>query len=441
MGVKGFWLCAAMAATGYAQQDPMQLLIQIRHRVADRMNHIPRYLCTETVDRTTRAPDPFYSRGKVESCASLEAAQRNRKLKMKMLTADRLRLDVAIIDNNESYSWVGEARFQDQSLSELVRIGSTSTGAFGSFLNAIFMSEGASYEYKGESQRQGRRALEYAFAVPLWRTSYIVANQTVSRRTPYSGTFAVDAQTLDLLRLEIHADSLAPELKMCELTTTLDYTQVHMNNLDFLLPSEADSLVINVDGHESLNRTVFSGCHQFMGESKLIFDDSAARVSAASQPPAQSIKIPAGLTLSIALAQVIDPAKDAAGDVVKGVLKKPLSLPASGLTIPKGTELSGRICELLMLYGEDATAVEFGIKWENMEFDGAQQPLELSVQSAVPGTAKADGVKASPYARVRTPQPEENRIGYFSFPSVRKSYRIPAGFESVWVTLPAAPIK
>jgi hypothetical protein len=42
---------------------------------------------------------------------------------------------------------------------------------------------------------------------------------------------------------------------------------------------------------------------------------------------------------------------------------------------------------------------------------------------------------------VRTPQPEENRIGYFSFPSVRKSYRIPAGFESVWVTLPAAPIK
>ena len=415
----------------------MQLLVQIRHRVADRLSHIPRYLCTETVDRTTRAPDPFYRHDKVESCASLVAAQQNHKSKMKLLTEDRLRLDVAIIDNNESYSWVGEDRFQDQSLSELVRIGSTSTGAFGSFLQAIFMSEGASYEYKGESQRQGRRVLEYAFAVPLWRTSYVVANQAVSRRTPYSGTFAVDAETLDLLRLEIHADSLAPELQMCELTSTLDYTHVRMNNLDFLLPSEADSLVINTDGHESLNRTVFSGCHQFMGESKLIFDDSAANASAVSQPLTQSIKIPPGLTLSIALAQVIDPAKDAAGDIVKGVLKKPLSLP--GVTIPKGTELSGRICELLILFGDDITDLEFGIKWESIELGGAKQSLDLAVESAVPGTSKADSVSASPHARGFPSA--ETHVGYFLFSGVRKNYRVPAGFESVWVTLPAAPIK
>lgn len=427
-----------MATAGYAQQDPMQLLIQIRHRVADRLSHIPRYLCTETVDRTTRGPDPFYRHDKAESCASLVAAQQNHKSKMKLLTADRLRLDVAIIDNNESYSWVGEDRFQDQSLSELVQIGSTSTGAFGSFLNAIFMSEGASYEYKGESQRQGRRVLEYAFAVPLWRTSYVVANQAVSRRTAYSGTFAVDAETLDLLRLEIHADALAPELQMCELTSTLDYTKVRMNNLDFLLPSEADSLVINTDGHESLNRTVFSGCHQFMGESKLIFDDSAGAAPSASQPQTQSLAIPAGLTLSIALAQVIDPAKDAAGDLVKGVLKKPLSITASGVTIPKGTALMGRICELLTLYGEDNTEMEFGIKWESMELPGAKQLLNLAVESAVPGTSKADSVSASPHARGFPSA--ETHVGYFLFSGVKKSYRIPAGFESLWVTLPAAPL-
>jgi len=131
MGAKGFLLLAAVAATGCAQQDPMQLLIQIRHKVADRMSHIPRYLCTETVDRTTLGPDIFDSRGKVESCASLVAAQQNHKSKLKLITADRLRLDVAIIDKNESYSWVGEDRFKDESLSELVRVGATSTGAFG----------------------------------------------------------------------------------------------------------------------------------------------------------------------------------------------------------------------------------------------------------------------------------------------------------------------
>jgi hypothetical protein len=435
MGVKGFLLCAAMVATSGAQQDPMQLLVQIRHKVADRMSHIPRYLCTETVERTTRGPDVFFERAKVESCDS-QLAQ-NHKSKLKLLTADRLRLDVAIIDNNESYSWVGEERFQDQSLSEMVRVGATSTGAFGSFLQAIFISNGATYSYQGESQTQGRRALSYAFAVPLWRSSYAVANQAVSRLTPYSGVFTVDAQTLDLLRLEIHADSLAPELRMCELTTTLDYTQIRLNNLDFLLPSEADSLVVNTDGHQSLNRATFSGCHQFTGESKLIFDDPSASASPVSQPVAQTTELPAGLTLSIALAQAVDPAKDAAGDVVKGMLKKPLDLPASGATIPKGAVLNGRICELLMLYGEDAASVEFGIKWESIEFGGVRLPLDLSVHSAVPGTAKADTVNASPYARGF--RSAETRVGYFYFSGVRKSYRIPAGFESVWLTRPAAP--
>jgi hypothetical protein len=436
MGVKGFWLCAAMAVTGCAQQDPMQLLVQIRNKVADRMSHIPRYLCTETVDRTTRGPDAFSDRGKVESCASLVAAQQNHKSKLKLITEDRLRLDVAIIDNNESYSWVGEDRFRDESLSELVREGSTSTGAFGSFLNAIFMSDSATYTYKGESQKLGRRALDYNFEVPLWRTSYIVANQAVNRRTPYSGTFSVDAETLDLLRLEIHADSLAPELQMCELTTTLDYTQVRMNNLDFLLPSEADALVINTNGHQSLNRTVFSGCHQFMGESKLIFDDSAAGKSPISAP-VEATKIPAGVMLSIALAESIDPAKDAAGDVVKGVLKKPLNLPASGVIVPQGTALSGRICELLSLHGEDAMSVELGIKWESLEWGGAKQRLALSVESAVPGTGKADTVSASHHARGFSSA--ETSIGYFLFSGLKKNYRIPTGFESVWVTVPAAP--
>jgi hypothetical protein len=144
------------------------------------------------------------------------------------------------------------------------------------------------------------------------------------------------------------------------------------------------------------------------------------------------------LKVSIALAGSIDPAKAAAGDVIKGVLKKPLTLPASSVTIPKGTALNGRICELVMLYGADTNAMEFGIKWETMELGGAKQPLELSVESAIPGTAKADTVNASPHAR-GFPSAEAH-VGYFLFSGVGKNYRIPAGFESVWATMPPAPI-
>ena len=98
----------------------------------------------------------------------------------------------------------------------------------------------------------------------------------------------------------------------------------------------------------------------------------------------------------------------------------------------------GRICELLTLFGEDTTDLEFGIKWESMELGGARQPLDLKVESAVPGTAKADSVSASPHARGFPSA--ETHAGYFLISGVRKNYRIPAGFESVWVTTPAAPI-
>jgi hypothetical protein len=436
MGAKGILFAAVVAAGAQAQQDPMRQLMEIRHKVADRLSHIPRYLCTETVDRATLRPDAFYSDGKVESCAARTAAPRKHKMKMQLMTTDRLRLDVAIIDNNETYSWVGEGRFEDKSLSEMVRVGATSTGSFGSFLQAIFLSDSASFAYKGETEWKGRRGLEYTFAVPLWRSSYTVATATLRRRTAFVGAFTADAQTLDLLRLEIHADSLPPELQMCELNTTLDYTQVQKNKLDFLLPAETDTQLINMDGLESRNRIVFSGCHQFLGESKLIFDDPAATALPVASSRPQSLEIPAGLTLSIALEQIIDPAKDAAGDVVKGVLKKPVELPA-GATIPKGTPLNGRICELLVMYGEE-TSVQLGIQWDGVELNGANWPLALSVQSAVPRTAKTDSVQVSASSRVRSSQPGENHIGYFSFTGVRKNYRIPAGFESLWMTLPAA---
>ena len=73
-----------------------------------------------------------------------------------------------------------------------------------------------------------------------------------------------------------------------------------MNNLDFLLPSEATTVVINSNGYQSTNRTVFSSCHQFLGESKLVFDDAPAPAAVAKPKP---IEIPVGQTLVIATAQ------------------------------------------------------------------------------------------------------------------------------------------
>lgn len=431
MGAKAVLLCVSLAAICAAQQqDPIKILIQLRHKMADNIGRVPRYLCTEVVER--QALRLASGQDKQRRCPEIMAAFSNPKEKVKPLSADRLRLDVALIDNRETYSWIGEGRFSDQSLSDLVKVGATSTGSFGTFLSAIFTQDSATFSYIGESQVNGRTVLQYAFQVPLWRSGYSIANTLLSRLTAYSGTFTADAQTLDLLNLEIRADEIPPELAICGATTTLEYTKLRINNLDFLLPSEVTMRITSINGMQSINRTTFDGCHEFLGESKLVFDDQPASSEIRSAEKPVTVELPAGLTIYIALAEKIDPASAAAGDHVKGRLTKPLRIPQSGLTIPKGTTLNGRICELLLKYG-DTASLEFGLKWESMEFGGAKQTLAVSVEAVTPGTAKT-------LTQVREPSAFKDELaGYFFFPEIPKNYQIPIGFESVWLSFAAKP--
>jgi hypothetical protein len=134
--------------------------------------------------------------------------------------------------------------------------------------------------------------------------------------------------------------------------------------------------------------------------------------------------LPAGLIVSVALAQKIDPATGAAGDLVKGTLTKPISVPSLGLTIPPGTPLVGRITELLVQYDFE-TQVTLGLKWESIEFSGIKHDVEMALRSQVAGTAKVDDVQIRGL---------EHGEGLFVLFDVPGKYQIPAGFESEWIT-------
>ncbi len=413
------------------QTDPMQLLIQVRHKVAQGISHIPRYLCTEAVEREKlRLPSGV----KQDLCPEILEAFANPARRFRVVSADRLRLDVAVIDKREIYSWVGEGRFGDQSLSQLVNSGLTSTGSFGAFLNAIFATPSATFSYRSESQTNGRRVLEYAFRVRFLDSDYELSNSRIRQIVPYSGSFSVDAETLDLLRIEIQADDIPPEMRFCQVSNQMDYAKLRMNDLDFMLPSEATTRVLRSDGTLAVNRTVFSGCHQFLGESKLLFDDPPVSAASPAEAKQKLTAIPAGLTFYISLTQRVDPTKLSAGDLIKGVLAKPVEIRDSNVTLPKGTLLNGRICELLMEYG-DLAELQFGVKWESIDVGGEPLPLRLALDRAIPGTAKTAEVN------VNTPQladfgaQADQTVGYLSFPFVKKTYQVPVGFQSRWVSL------
>src|ERR1700689_1821259 len=129
-------LLCAIATSGLAQEDfrggdPESLLLQVRKKVMAKVSQLPKYLCTETIDRSTFQPKATVIG---RSCDDLALLKKKPDWKVRKDTSDRLRLDVAVSREGEMYSWAGEDQFHDRGLADLVRDGATATGAFASFL-------------------------------------------------------------------------------------------------------------------------------------------------------------------------------------------------------------------------------------------------------------------------------------------------------------------
>src|SRR5215470_6607519 len=130
-------LVSTLAFASQAQQDPLALLSRVRARIADTLDRLPRYMCTETIDRNLYEPAAGAER-RPNTCGDPAARTATR-----LTTSDRLRLDVATTAafQGEMYSWVGEARFNDRDLMDMIHEGAISNGSFASALTTIFRTE------------------------------------------------------------------------------------------------------------------------------------------------------------------------------------------------------------------------------------------------------------------------------------------------------------
>ena len=144
-------LPCVLAVSVWAQSDdPKEILVRVRDNLMQTIARMPRYMCTQTIDRATYHPDLGEQR---LSCDDL-LSEKNRA-SLKLATTDRLRLDVAIAASNEIYSWVGEDRFDDRDLFQLVRQGAVQNGSFSTFLVSIFEGSSANFTYNGDTTVNG----------------------------------------------------------------------------------------------------------------------------------------------------------------------------------------------------------------------------------------------------------------------------------------------
>ncbi len=418
-------LICGLAFSLQARQDPADLLLKVRDRVKDSINRLPRYMCTQTIDRQQYEP----ARGKHVSQCDYGPLPKD----LLVTTSDRLRFDVAVTGAGEIYTWAGAKRFDDRSLFDLVREGSISNWIFAAFLTAIFRTEDAAFSYNGETTENGRALTEFGFRVPLEKSHYVFVGGDVRVTTAYEGEIFVDPQSGDLVRMAVRTSGLPPETGSCQATTTLDYGRVRLEGGDFLLPTLARSQVRDINGITSENRTVFSNCHEFLGESTITFDPApdADAAAAAPRPTRPPPTLPAGLRFTVNTTQDIDPATAAAGDLIQAKLSTAIRSDSNQVLAPAGSRITARLVRIRQYFGS-VTSVSLSLKLETIELGGATAPLRARPQR----TFTAGLGSRSGHVELGTLNSLEDRdVVVFEFRDVRPNHVISHGLESDWITI------
>jgi hypothetical protein len=365
-------LLATATAASSADPDPQELFRTVRAKVLEDVSHVPRYTCVQTVDRAQYRPQ--YGTPPA-SCRAMVAARRQLTSYGYLIVRDRLRLEVAVVDGAETFSWAGARRFETSHLDELVKSGATGSGEFVSYLISVFGSDTDSISWLGQSL--------FGFNVPLEKSHYTYHTTGPDRTIGYHGSFLVDPAIAELKRLTVVADDFPAREAACRVDDTMDYHRVKIGNGDFLLPEAARMDVLYKEGIESVNEIRYSDCHEYAGESTIRFEGdaapaapSAAAAQSAAQPVHQARQLPPGLRFRVGLTSPIHSETAAAGDAVTGVVLHEVKDKKLGIVARENDVVHGRILELEQhMYPIPRWLLT--IRFDSLEHYGFEQPLEL----------------------------------------------------------------
>jgi len=211
--------------------------------------------------------------------------------------------------------------------------------------------------------------------------AYFIKTGTASAMVGFHGSFWANPATQDLIRITVLADDIPALLEIASTTSLLDFGRQRIGSSTFVLPRGARLVVTETDGAEKDVRLKFAGCHQFISESELKFDDPAAEPMAGkSSGPIQYVVLPDHFKVDFNLDTAIDWESSASGDPVHGRLRDAIRLDR-GIAAPKGAMLSGRIAHLAMR--GDSYYVELSLT--SLDFPGSHADLagrQNSVQAA-----------------------------------------------------------
>ena len=422
---------AAIEAGG----DASTLLTRARAQILDSIRRMPKYTCLQTIDRKYYVPSvkERVLRGTYES--PRQACVGNRSDPMSLDATDRLRIEVAESSEGEIHSWPGASRFDTRSIDQVIPFGPASSGSFGAYLRDIFDNPGAQVRFIGRNAKPSGTVFAYSFHVPRKASHSFVKTRRGWTTTGNSGSFEIDAATAELARVVIETDPLSPDTGMCQATTTIDYQLLLMGDGKFLIPRRSELQTVNVDNSRTDSAAEFSACREYTAESTIRFDDQKTATFPIHTPPQRTSAFPPGVTLTLALLDGIDLSTAAAGDPISAKVVDCVGIDGSKqVRVPTDAIARGRIVQIRHEFSTSEFVI--ALRFNRLEMGGVVSPFavrldrKLEAERRTPRGLAARGTEFS--LSKSAPMVPENLL---VFPATSGAYRIPAGFESKWITL------
>jgi hypothetical protein len=313
----------------------LDALTKIRTRMLFNLKHQPNYTCVETIERSSRP-----------------------KITNKLKLIDTLRLEVALVEGREMFAWPGSKKFEEFDVTTMVTTGAIGNGDFGGFAKALFTTSSPTFHYLGEEDFQGKKAIRFDYNVSQMLSGYRIRVAAASAIVGFHGLFYADPATFDVERVEVIADDLPPELLLSLVDDKIDYAMTRIGESDFLLPSESELTMTDLNGSANRNHVKFTSCRQFSGESVLTFDEAPASKPDVAPLPVREFDVPVGLEVPLVLNEQIDLNSAAIGDPVHAHLEHDVKQKGR-IVIPKGATATGRITRLEKYDNYSVVGMEF----------------------------------------------------------------------------------
>jgi hypothetical protein len=343
---------------------------ETQKQIARQLSAVANYTCVLTVDRT------LYVDEKRHASACETSASDGEKPYMH----DRLRLDVAVSEGNEIFSWHGGRKFSSAGVNDLVKSGPISSGSFFGYLRNILFTPGVAISLNRNGTDQSTYKFDYY--VPLKSSAYQIQGRNGSFIVPYHGSFTVRRDSFELQSLSVAAGQIPRAAEVCSAQTDILYQKAEISGKALLIPKSFQLHLLDNNLTDTFSQSEYTQCREFRGESTIRFEfDDSAGIQA--QPIVQDEWLPAGIDLHIRLSTTLSDQSSFTGDPVEGVLLNSLRLRKRSITVPKGAVVTGVVSRMEYRYQPRRRHI-VSIHWDRLTFGPNSLLLNAHPKQLIP---------------------------------------------------------